>query len=207
MPPAPLLDVSLPTTTATNVAEALTLRQPGLYPITVQLVDGDNVVAEDHTFIERLPVDPSTAPPMNVALVAAIDDPGPTPTANELAVGPPTSRRPRRLDDRGRGARDRVHPAAARRRAWPTTIRSCPPSCVRRWPATRCSSLPSDRLDPSSAVAIGKAETFTRRLRDGEDALGAALPGIAATRSGWLVTSPVSTDAQRSCSATWASTC
>ena len=56
-------------------------------------------------------------------------------------------------------------------------------------------SLPSDRLDPSSAVAIGKAETFTRRLRDGEDALGAALPGIAATRSGWLVRSPVSTDA------------
>ena len=56
-------------------------------------------------------------------------------------------------------------------------------------------SLPSDRLDPSSAVAIDKAETFTRRLRDGEDALGAALPGIAATRSGWLVTSPVSTDA------------
>ena len=53
-----VLDVSLPTTTATNVAEALTLRQPGLYPITVQLVDGDNVVAEDHTYIERLPVDP-----------------------------------------------------------------------------------------------------------------------------------------------------
>ena len=189
-----VLDVSLPTTTATNVAEALTLRQPGLYPITVQLVDGDNVVAEDHTYIERLPVDPSTAPPMNVALVAAIDDPGPAPTADELAVGR------RRLADLA---------ALTTSVDGPVTV-SIPPPLVDRLadddPELSAQlrqaladdevlSLPSDRLDPSSAVAIDKAETFTRRLRDGEDALGAALPGIAATRSGWLVTSPVSTDA------------
>ena len=189
-----MLDVSLPTTTATNVAEALTLRQPGLYPITVQLVDGDNVVAEDHTYIERLPVDPGTAPPMNVALVAAIDDPGPAPSADELAVGR------RRLADLA---------ALTTSVDGPVTV-SIPPPLVdgladddpelsaqlrQALGGDEVLSLPSDRLDPSSAVAIDKAETFTRRLRDGEDALGAALPGIAATRSGWLVTSPVSTDA------------
>lgn len=189
-----VLDVSLPTTTATNVAEALTLRQPGLYPITVQLVDGDNVVAEDHTYIERLPVDAGTAPPMNVALVAAIDDPGPSPSADELAVGR------RRLADLA---------ALTTSVDGPVTV-SIPPPLVDGLAADdpelsaqlrqalggdEVLSLPSDRLDPSSAVAIDKAETFTRRLRDGEDALGAALPGIAATRSGWLVTSPVSTDA------------
>ena len=189
-----VLAVSVPTTATANVAEALTLRRPALYPVTLQLVTGDTVVAEDHTFIERLPVDASTAPPMNVALVAAIDDPGTIPTADELEVGH------RRLGDLA------AFTAAV---DGPVTV-SIPPPLVDGLAADdpelsaqlrqalagdEVLSLPSDRFDPSSAVAIDKAETFTRRLRDGEDALGAALPGIAATRSGWLVTSPVSTDA------------
>ena len=188
-----LLGITVPTTAAANAAEALTLRRPGLYPVTVQLVANDTVVAEDHTFIERLPTDPSTAPPMNVALVAGIDDPGPAPTASELEVG-----------------RRRLAELAEFTTAvdGPVTV-SIPPPLVadlatddpelsaqlrQALAGDEVLSLPSDRLDPSSAVAIGKAETFTRRLRDGEDALGAALPGIAATRSGWLVKTPVSTD-------------
>ena len=53
-------------------------------------------------------------------------------------------------------------------------------------------SQPADELDPSSAVAIGEAATFTRELREGEDALAAALPAAPARRSAWLVTSPLS---------------
>ena len=188
-----LLGITVPTTAAANAAEALTLRRPGLYPVTIQLVADDTVLAEDHTFIERLPTDPSTAPPMNVALVAGIDDPGPTPTANELEVG------------RRRLAELAEFTTAVE---GPVTV-SIPPPLVadlatdapelsaqlrQALAGDEVLSLPSDRLDPSSAVAIGKAETFTRRLRDGEDALGAALPGMAATRSGWLVKTPVSTD-------------
>ena len=56
-------------------------------------------------------------------------------------------------------------------------------------------SQPSEQLDPSSAVAIGEEQTFTRRLGDGEDLIAEALPGVAGTRSAWLTTSPVSTDA------------
>ena len=88
-----LLGITVPTTAAANAAEALTLRRPGLYPVTVQVVAGDTVIAEHHTFIERLPVDPSTAPPMNVALIAGIDDPGADADRERVGGRAPPSRR------------------------------------------------------------------------------------------------------------------
>ncbi len=47
-------------------------------------------------------------------------------------------------------------------------------------------ALPESELDPSSAVAAGQVEAFTRELREGEDALRQALPSTATRRVAWL---------------------
>jgi hypothetical protein len=184
------LTVEAPTTTQPNPAAALSMREPGLYPIAVELrVDGA-VVAEHVTFVERLATDPPTTPPLNLAVVAAIDDPGPAPSPAELADG----------------RRDLAAIADLASRATGPVTAVIPPVLVADLSADselartlaealdggELVSQPADELDPSSAVAIGEAETFTRELREGEDILAAALPTAPARRSAWLVTSPLS---------------
>ena len=184
------LTVEAPTTTQPNPAAALSMRVPGLYPIGVELrVDGA-VVAEHVTFVERLATDPPATPPLNLAVVAAIDDPGPAPSPAELADG----------------RRDLAAIADPRTRAAGPVSAVIPPVLVADLAAdselagtlaealdgAELVSQPADELDPSSAVAIGEAETFTRELREGEDILAAALPATPARRSAWLVTSPLS---------------
>jgi hypothetical protein len=184
------LTVEAPTTTQSNVPDALSLRVPGLYPVGVELrVDGE-VVAEHVTFIERLPTDPSATSSMNVAVVAATPDPGPEPTPSEVAAG----------------RRDLAAIAdVAARAAGPVSV-AIPPVLVSGLSADpelaeslaaaldrdELLPLPADQLDPSSAIAIGAGEAFTRELREGEDVLAAALPATATPRAAWLVTSPIS---------------
>ena len=53
-------------------------------------------------------------------------------------------------------------------------------------------ALPESQLDPSSAVAAGQVEAFTRELREGEDALRLALPSTATRRVAWLTSEMLS---------------
>ena len=53
-------------------------------------------------------------------------------------------------------------------------------------------ALPYLTLDPSSAVAAGRIDAFSREVRRGEDALAEALPGASVRRSAWLVLEPLS---------------
>ena len=57
---------------------------------------------------------------------------------------------------------------------------------------TRCWRSRSRQLDPSSAVAAGQVEAFTRELREGEDTLRQVLPSTATRRVAWLTTEPLS---------------
>jgi Family of unknown function (DUF6049) len=183
------LTVDAPTTTEPNPAAApLSMRLPGLYPIGVQLLVDGEVVAEHHSFVERLATDGPTGTPLNVAVLAATDDPGPAPTPTEIAEGR------RNLD---------AIADVATRSAGPVSV-AIPPVLAANLPAdvgttiaaalddAELLSLPADELDPSSAVAIGEAATFTRELREGEDALAEALPTSPARRSAWVATSPIS---------------
>jgi hypothetical protein len=184
------LSVEVPTTTRPNPDPALSMRLPGLYPIGVQLVVDGEVVADHVTFVDRLPIDPPTNPPLSVAILAATDDPGPAPTFTELVEG-----------------REDLEAIAdvASSAAGPVTV-VLPPvlmadlsaddelaeTLVTALDGAELLSQPADQMDPSSAVAIGATDAFTRELREGEDALAAALPGITTRRSAWLVTSPIS---------------
>ncbi len=184
------LTVEAPTTTQPNPAAALSMRVPGLYPIGVELhVDGA-VVAEHVTFVERLAADPPTSPPLNLAVVAAIDDPGPAPSPAELADGRRDLAAIADLASRSAGPVSAVIP--------PVLVADLPAdselagTLAEALDGAELVSQPADELDPSSAVAIGEAETFTRELREGEDILAAALPATPARRSAWLVSTPLS---------------
>ncbi len=188
------LHVDVATTIEPSVEGALHLRRAGLYPIAVQvLVDGD-VVAEHRTFLDRRPLEASTAPPLSIALLASVP-----------AVGPDDAEE---LSDDQRAELEALVDLAERYEG-PLTV-ALPPATLPGLSAEapeledalrvaldgdELLSLPSSPLDPSSAVAVGQADTFVRRLRDGEDALDEALPGSAAARSGWVATTPISTGA------------
>ena len=157
------------------------------------VVDGD-VVAEHRTFLDRRPLEASTAPPLSIALLASV--PAAEPGTDE------------ELTDDQRAELEALVDLAERYEG-PLTVALPPatlPGLAAEAPALEDElraaldgdellSLPSSPLDPSSAVAVGQIDTFVRRLRDGEDALDEALPGSAAARSGWVTTTPISTGA------------
>jgi hypothetical protein len=189
---ATTMTVDAPTTTDPDVADALSMRLPGLYPIRVELwVDGE--VAADHlTFVERLATDPP-ASSLDVAVLAATADPGPQPTPTDVADG----------------RRDLAQIAdVAARAAGPVNV-AIPPvlaadltadpelaaSLSSALEGTELLSMPAHELDPSSAVAIGESDSFTRELREGEDVLASTLPAAPTNRSAWVVTSPISAGA------------
>ena len=62
------------------------LGRPGLYPVTVDLLVDGEVVASHLTFVERLPLAEDTDPPLQIAVVAAVDDPGPRADAAAVAA-------------------------------------------------------------------------------------------------------------------------
>ena len=173
---------------------ALHLRRAGLYPIAVQVVVDGDVVAEHRTFLDRRPLEASTAPPLSIALLASV--PAAEPGTDE------------ELTDDQRAELEALVDLAERYEG-PLTVALPPatlPGLAAEAPALEDElraaldgdellSLPSSPLDPSSAVAVGQIDTFVRRLRDGEDALDEALPGSAAARSGWVTTTPISTGA------------
>jgi hypothetical protein len=188
------LAIEVPTTLDVDVPGALTLRRPGLHPVTVELLVDGTTVGEHTTFVERLPLDGDAGAMLNVAIVAAVPDPGPAPTTDEVtegreqlsqvaelaeAVDGPISVQlpPVLVDDLDTGA-----PAVA------SSLRTS-------LEGDEVLAVPANVLDPSSAVAIDAQQDFVRELRNGEAVLTAALPASLPQRAAWLVPTPISTDA------------
>ena len=188
------LALEVPTTLDVDVPGALTLRRPGLHPVTVELlVDGEGV-AEHNTFIERLPLEDDGGAALNVAIVAAVPDPGPAPSASEVADGRDQLSRIAELATAVDGPISAQLP--------PVLVGDLDTDAPALAAELRTSldgdevlAVPANVLDPSSAVAIGAQEDFDRELRDGEAVLTAALPSSLPQRAAWLVPTPISTDA------------
>lgn len=169
------------------------LPSPGLHPVSVQIRTTDGrTLARDITFVERMAhalERPPRAQPFGISVVAALPDPGPEP--DRLAL----------VD-----ARSRLVEIAQLGEAMPGGLTVSIPAIV-------ASTLPDDELgarvrralagseiiaapritfDPSSAVAAGETDAFTRELRDGEDVLARTFPDTSVRRSAWLWGSPLS---------------
>lgn len=189
--------LDLPTDVADSQPDKLKFDEPGLYPLRVQLRVGDidqpDAVTTHGTIVQRLPgADEGIRPsePIDLALVAAVADPGPLADEETKA---------------GAGEELVAIAATAEAVASPFTL-ALPPSVL--VPATadptdqqRLSeqladdelvALPAVPFDVSAAAAADKLDRFALELRIGEDLLTSALPTVPSRRDVWLATAPLS---------------
>ena len=172
-----------------SIEQRLKFERPGLYPLRVQLLTGDprddNIVATAGTIVQRLPgATEAQAPPIDLSVVAVTPSPSPRATAAESTAARTA------LDD----AVDLASTLDA-----PVTL-EVPPTLVAEVAATPAGAerlaaalegdelvaLPVLPLDVSSAVAAGRAETYTRLVVAGEELLTAAVPTTATVRTVWI---------------------
>jgi hypothetical protein len=169
---------------------------PGLYPLRVQLIVGTTdpvAVVTAGTIVQRLPgpEDPTrTVEPIDLTLIAAVDDPGPLADDGERAAAA--------------SELENISGSAAAVES-PFTL-SLPPSVVESATATAAAredlsaqliddelvAVPAASFDISSAVAADQLAAYQLELRVGEDMLTNALPMIPSRRDVWVATEPLS---------------
>ncbi len=181
-----------------SIETRLKLERPGIYPLRVQLLLGDPeanaVVATAGTVIQRLAgavdADVEVPPPIDLSVVTVT--PGPPATADAETV------------DLARARLDLAIELAATIDA-PVTL-EVPPTLIADIVATPRGSerlaaalagdelvaLPIAPLDVSSAVAVDRAEAYTRLLAAGEGLLTEAVPATPSRRDVWIATDPLS---------------
>lgn len=171
---------------------ALDLTRPGLYPITIEIQEDGVTVADDVTFIERLPDAAGQTPlgPFRLAVVAGVADPGPDISDQELIQARPQL----------------IELAAVARTVGSGITAAIPPELARLLlseesdlSATLNEALATSELvdltnvplDPSSAAASGLDEPLGDLRVRGTDILTRRFPGIEHADSVWLVDGPL----------------
>jgi hypothetical protein len=180
---------AVPTATGGNRAAELEFVREGLYPITVELWRDGSRIARHITFAERLadPAQVSVRPiPFQIAILAAVADPGPEPTAAEQSAIRTELTNLRDLVTALRSPITAVIPPSATDEfADITAISEDLIAGLRRG---ELMVVPAVQLDPSSAVEAGAAEAFTASFRAGEDLLAVMLPEVPIRRTAWPAT-------------------
>ena len=180
-----------------SVEERLKFERAGLYPLRVQLLVGDprddDIVATAGTIVQRLPARAGDEPPpIDLTVVVATPSPSPRAASAERTAAQ------RALND----AVDLAGTLDA-----PVTL-EVPPALMGEQAASEQGAqrlarsldgdelvaLPLVALDVSSAVAAGRADTYTRLVNAGEEVLTAAVPTTPAIRTVWLTNEPLSAE-------------
>ncbi len=192
------LTLDIGTDVVDSIETRLQMESPGMYPLRVQLLLGDpadrNVVATAGTVVQRLAgagdTDVEVAPPIDLAIVAVT--PAPRPRADEATLDAARAR----LDESIEFAAQVDAPVAL----------EVPPPLVAEAAATPAGSerlataldgdelvaMPLLPLDVSSAVAVDRAEAYTRLVLAGEDVLTEAVPTTPSRRDVWITTDELS---------------
>jgi hypothetical protein len=190
-----VLDVG--TDVVDSVESRLKMDGPGLYPVRIQLLvadaDDNVLVATAGTVVQRLAgaldTDVAVAPPIDLSVVTVT--PGPPPGADDEA-------------NEARQGLDRAIELAATLGA-PVTL-EVPPTLIAEAAGTPEGSerlaaaladdelvaLPIVPLDVSSAVAAGRAASYTRLVIAGEELITEAVPTTPVRRDVWITSDPLS---------------
>lgn len=176
--------VTLETTTRTG--PALQLAQPGLYPVSIELRDNGNVLAEVLTFVHRLPsstdvpeVPLPVAMAMSTVSPVVLDDTGAV--VLDDGVMAELTQLADLLDSSTMPVAVRVPPAlliatAQAGEAGAALAQRLAEGLARN----EVLSSPRYPLDPSLAAASGQQSLYTQWLRDGEDDLTAFMSSLPA---------------------------
>ncbi|MFT6290062.1 MAG: hypothetical protein ACJAR2_000648 [Ilumatobacter sp.] len=183
-----ILTLTVPTDTDISVAERLEFNTDGIHPIMVELRVADIVIARHGTVVERRSQGRSSPPPIDLALLTAIDDPGPTASDTEVA----------RAVEQFADLIDIADELA------PSLALDVPPSVITAaadQPGFSDASeilrgdellaAPATPFNVSSATAAGQVDAFINQLSAGEDDVATAI-GKTPTRDVWLTTTELS---------------
>jgi len=166
---------------ATRTPDKLQLSLPGLYPLTLEVRDGNEVVAELITFVHRLPAAPATDGDLRVALAMRTSTPVRLDSSGEVIIDTVVIDELTRLAD----LLEAVGSADV-----PATV-GVPPAWLGALAANGEAEL-ADRLtaaldghdllsgprlplDASQAADAGQQALYTDWLRDGDDILAATV--------------------------------
>ncbi len=191
----------IPTQSATRLKTKLRLKDPGLYPLSIELRDSDTkgTLAQLSTFVERLGQDvtPST---VSVGWLFSIDSP-PTLQSNGTTVVSDVART--QLSALAGFLQQTTVPISAvirpelldglKRSGTASDLALLKQVAAAFGNQHELLAEPSVSMDPSAAAAAGMQSTFTDQLRLGEDQLVGSLGINSAKRSSWFV--PAGTDA------------
>ncbi len=179
------ITLDVPIADGGTLAAELALTEPGLYPITIDVLEDGKLRTSHTTFIEQVRTDGISRGPLTLAVLAAIDDVSPEPTNLELIE-----------------ARPQLAEIAALGEAIDAPITAAIPPIYARTVllddsqlATRLAdalageeivAIPADRLDPSSAVGAGLTDHFVAEYNEGSRQLAATLPESRVRPDIWL---------------------
>lgn len=189
------LQLSIPTEITLRKPELLQLPKPGLYPVVVDVRIGGDVVAELTTFFERLASDPTGQPaPLAVSVVMSTSRPTTIDDDADVTVTPEA-----RAELAALAASIGASSIPVSVSLQPGTLAALAEADAQSV-APLLTALAGDELlarprigfDPSSAAAAGQQELYTQWLRDGEDALRQAAPGVRSTRAATFAPGPIS---------------
>jgi hypothetical protein len=200
------LTLDIGTDVVDSIESRLKMETPGLYPLRIQLLVGDpeldDVIATAGTVVQRLPgpidndldlevaVPVGVAPPIDLSVITVT--PGPPPGADDTVVDATRQRLERAID-------------LAATLAAPLTL-EVPPTLIAEAASTPEGServaaaladdelvaLPIVPLDVSSAVAVGRADAYTRFVAAGQDLLTDVVATTPSRRDVWITVDPLS---------------
>ena len=186
-----ILRISVPTDVEPSQPDRLRFLTDGIHPILVQLSVDEQVVAQHATVVERRSNTTAAPPPIDLALIATIDDPGPTADDEAFATAAgeledllslaAVVEAPIALD---------IPPSVAAAAVDADDIRNDAADILS---GEEVLAAPATPFDVSSATAVGRIEAFVRQLRAGEDDMRELL-GVIAVRDVWLASEPLSAE-------------
>ena len=192
------LTLDIGTDVVDSVEDRLKMETPGLYPLRIQLLIGDpaadDVVATAGTVVQRLAgdvdADVQVSPPIDLSVITVTS--GPPPGADDDALEPARQRLDRAIE-------------LAAALEVPMTLEVAPtliaeaaatPEGAERLAAALSDdelvAKPIVPLDVSSAVAAGRADSYTRFVRAGEDLLTETVPTTPSRRDVWITVDALS---------------
>ena len=189
MPKPPHSTSTIPTDVDPSEPDRLRFENDGIYPVIAQLRVNGQIVARHGTVVERRSSDLIAPPPIDLSLIAAIDDPGPT--AEEDVVDDAVDRLDELLDIAAEVdapiAID-LPPSVADAAIESNRLRDDAASILN---SEEVLAAPATPFDVSSAAEVDRVDAFERQLRAGEDDVRDWLD-VLPTRDVWLATEPLS---------------